>query len=82
MPLTTQTGMKEMDNVRLILGRNIDYVGDDGRVAFSITVGDDGKSLEIYTADCMIDGVFHNSQIQVTPRCANRITVRTTKIDA
>lgn len=70
-----------MGNVTPINGRNIDFVGDDGRVAFSITVGADGKSLEIYTADCMIDGEFHNSQIQVTPRCANRIMVSTTKIN-
>ncbi len=79
MALRIQTGMRLLGNVKSVEGNNIDYVDEDGQVAFSVTIGKDGRSLEIYSAgDYQIEGTHYGCQLQVEPRSANRITVRTT----
>jgi len=74
-----QTGMKLMKDVKPVDGQAIDFVTDDeGRLAFSVKIGEDGRSLEIRACDSFkVDDVLYDNQIIIEPQVSNSIVIRT-----
>ncbi len=78
-----QTGMKLMNDVEPVAGKCVDFVTDDDRIAFSVRIGKDGRSLEISAGDnYKVNGVLYSTSILVAPNVTNSITVSTKPYDA
>jgi hypothetical protein len=77
-----QTGMKLMSDVKPVDGNCVYFVADDDRVMFSVTIGKDGRSLEIRACDtCVVDGVTYDTRLLVAPNAGNSITVSTKRYE-
>ncbi len=79
-----QTGMKRKGDAKPIDGNRVDFITTaDDRIMFSVSIGKDGRSLEIQACDtCMVDGVVYDTSILVKPNAANLITVSTKPYNA
>lgn len=60
----------EFDTVR--------FLAEDGRCMFQVSIGDDGKSIEVMGVDSYkADDQLFDSTLAVEPRAANLIHIRT-----
>lgn len=73
-----QTEASVRSEAKPVPGKGVDFVTDDGRTMFCVTIGSDGRSLEIRSPDiCKVDGVLYGSGLLVKPNVSNSITIRT-----
>ena len=57
-------------------GRKISVLADDGREAFSLRVGEDGRSLHIHGVDTFkAGGKLYGSRLLVQPGATNAVIV-------
>jgi len=55
---------------------------DDGRTMFDVSIGKDGRSIEICAVDTVrVKNVLYSNRIIVEPRASNFVVVRTVPYD-
>lgn len=80
MKLQIQTGHELTNDVKPVNADRVRFVAEDGRTMFEVTANDDGTSIEVRSVDtCRVDGVLYNGTLELAPRCANVLTVRSPK---
>jgi len=58
------------------------FVTDDGRGMFLVSIGDDGRSLEVRIPECCkVAGVLYSTQIIVMPQVSNSIRIEAERYD-
>jgi hypothetical protein len=58
------------------------FVADDGRDMFSVSIGKDGRSLEVRALNCCkVDGVLYSTQILVIPQVSNSVRIEAARYD-
>ena len=76
MTLHIETGHVVTADVRQIAGHTVRFVTEDGRCAFEVRAGKDGRSLEIRGVECIkAGGVLYCEALQVRPHASNSVTV-------
>lgn len=72
--MSSQGGMAALEPVHA--ARRISFVTEDGREAFEVRPGKDGRSIEIRAVECFhADGVLYSNRILIAPNVSNSITV-------
>lgn len=58
------------------------FLTDDGRPMFEVSIGSDGRSIEVRGVDTYkFDGVIYTEALEIRPRYANSVEVRTLPYD-
>lgn len=71
-----------MNDVKPVAGKSVDFVTDDDRIVFSVSIGRDERSLEIRACDTYkVNGLVYGTSILVEPNASNSITVSTKPYD-
>lgn len=74
--LKMRVGHRLLKDVQDVPGKSISFYAEDGRTMFEVTVGSDGRSIEVRGVDnCIVDGVLHSNFFHVVPRAANSVTI-------
>ena len=77
-----ETGHALSSNIEKIESNSVRFVAEDGRTMFEVSVGDDGRSIEVRGVDsCNVDGVMYTGSIDVRPRVSNCVYVRARRYD-
>jgi hypothetical protein len=71
-----------LGDVAPVKGKTVRFVGDDGRTMFEVSCGDDGRSVEIRGVQSFKhDGIIYREFLEIQPRAANCVIVRTQKYE-
>lgn len=74
-PVTADEAVHDFKEVR--------FLTDDGRAIFEVRIGEDGRSIEVRGVDSYkFDGVIYSEHIEIRPRYANGVEIRTLPHDA
>ena len=80
MALHIESGHSVTADVKQVAGKSVRFVTDDGRTMFEVRAGDDGRSIEVRAVEVTKhDGVLYDGTLQIEPRGANGVNVRTAK---
>jgi hypothetical protein len=80
MKLKIQTGHELTNNVKPVNSDRVRFVAEDGRTMFEVKTNDDGTSIDVRSVDtCRINGVLYDGTLELAPRCANVVTIRSPK---
>ena len=80
MKLQIETGHPLTKDVQAINADRVRFVAEDGRTMFEVTANDDGTSIEVRSVDtCRVNGILYDGTLELVPRCANVLTVRSPK---
>lgn len=83
MPLHIETGHPLTGDVRSHPFREVRFVTDQDRTMFEVSIGQDGRSIEIKGVDVVaVDGVLYDSSLAACPNASNSLTIRTVPYDA
>lgn len=78
-----ESGHQMMGDVADVSGDRVRFVTDDGRTMFEVSVGKDGRSIEVRCVDtAMVNGVLYGTALCVIPRVTNSLTVAAIPYDA
>lgn len=63
--------------MKIVLNKDrVTFVAEDGREAFEVRAGKDGRSLDVRAVETFfIAGVAYGSRIQVVPHVSNHISI-------
>ena len=77
-----ETGHALRGNIEKIESNSVRFVAEDGLTMFEVSVGDDGRSIEVRGVDsCKVDGVMYAGSIDVRPKVANCVDVCARRYD-
>lgn len=77
MTLHIESGHPYMADVKNVAGNFVRIVTEDGRTMFEVTVGKDGRSIEIRGVECCkVDGAIYAEQLSIQPNSSNSVTIR------
>lgn len=77
-----ETGHPITGDVAEVAGRCVRFVGEDGQTMFEVSVGKDGKSLEVRSVEnAKVAGVLHGTILHVIPNASNSVTVAVVPYD-
>lgn len=63
--------------------KTVRFLTDEGRPMFEVSIGSDGRSIEVRGVDCYkFDGAIYTEALEVRPRYSNGIEIRTIKYEA
>jgi hypothetical protein len=80
MKLQIQTGHELTNDVKPVNSDRVRFVAEDGRTMFEVKTNDDGTSIDVRSVDtCRINGVLYDGTLELAPRCANVVTIRSPK---
>ena len=80
MKLQIQTGHEVTNDVKPVNSDRVRFVAEDGRTMFEVKTNDDGTSIDVRSVDtCRINGVLYDGTLELAPRCANVVTIRSPK---
>jgi hypothetical protein len=61
-------------------GREVRFVTEDGKEAFAVRIGSDGRSIEVRGVDTFwVEGVAYGSTLQVVPVVSNGVNIEARK---
>jgi hypothetical protein len=76
------TGHQMTNDEQHIDAREVRFVTDDGREAFAVRMGADGKSVEVRGIDTFkVNGELRGSTLQAIPRSSNVLTIEARRYD-
>jgi len=72
-----ETGHELLKNVAPVNSDTVRFVADDGRTIFEVSIGKDGRSLDVRAVDnCVIGGELYAARLVVAPHASNSASVR------
>jgi hypothetical protein len=61
---------------------SVEFIAEDGRIAFEVCAGKDGRSIEIRGRNIFkVRDVLYDSSLEIEPRVANAIIVKAKKYE-
>ncbi len=71
-----ETGHPLTNDVVELNAKYVRFVSDDGRAAFEVSIGDDGRSIEVRGVDTYkVDGKLYCERFVVRPRASNSVDI-------
>lgn len=61
---------------QVIEGTSVRFVAEDGRDAFEVSIGRDGRSIEVRgISSYRVDGVLYREKLEICAEASNSITI-------
>ena len=77
------TGHRLTGDEAEVMADAVRFKTEDGRTAFEVCIGKDGRSLEIRAVEPIkANGTIYGTQLLVVPRVSNSVRVATEEYDA
>lgn len=77
MTLHIESGHPYMADVKNVSGKFVRIVTEDDRTMFEVTIGKDGRSIEIRGVSMTkVDGAIYTEQLSIQPNSSNSVTIR------
>jgi hypothetical protein len=74
--LHIESGHSVTKDVQQVPGKFVRFVDEKNRTAFEVTVGVDGKSIEVRAVDAFIvDDTLYDKRLCVYPEAANAVNI-------
>jgi hypothetical protein len=82
MPLHIETGHPVTKDIQVLPVKGVRFVTDDDRTLFEVSIGKDGRSIQIRGVDVTkVGDMLYSSSLAACPEAANSLSIRTLPYD-
>jgi hypothetical protein len=82
MPLHIETGHPVTKDIQVLPVKDVRFVTDDGKTLFEVSIGKDGRSIQIRGVDVTkVGDMLYGSSLAACPEALNSLSIRTLPYD-